>query len=104
MKKIQNKVIKKQRINTPLKFLIGNFSFSFNKHQQERQQNIVSVHMHNGKYPTVLIAQDAEKNPSLESNNMERVEEKLLLCTMEKNTSEMEPWWNELYTIHNDHS
>lgn len=92
MKKTENKVINKQHINTPPKFLIGNLSFSFNKHQLEGQQNIVRVHMRNGIYPTVLIAQDAEENPSLEANDIERVEEKLLLWTMEKNSSGMEPW------------
>lgn len=47
--------------------------------KQEGQRNIARVHMRNGKYPTVSVAQDAKENPSLEANYMERVEEKLLL-------------------------
>ena len=51
--------------------------FSFDKRQSEGQRNVVRVHMNNGRYPTVVVAQDTEELLSLWAKNAERVDEKL---------------------------
>ena len=70
--------------------------FSFDKRQSEGQRNVVMVHMNNGRYPTVVIAQDTKEPLSLWAKNAERVDEKLRLCAVGNRLGDMELWWNEL--------
>ncbi|CAH3104229.1 unnamed protein product, partial [Pocillopora meandrina] len=51
------------------------------------QRNAVRVHMSNGRYPTVLIA---EEPLSFGAKNMGRVDEKILLCAVENRLGGME--------------